>query len=102
MATSVLFAVGLAGLGCAPGAVGLFAAWLVLGIGMGSGLYEAPFAALVRLYGKDSRGAITGITLFAGFASTVGWPLSTLLEAELGWREPASRGQRFIFSWVCH
>jgi predicted MFS family arabinose efflux permease len=86
MATSVLFAVGLAGLGCAQGAVGLFAAWLVLGIGMGSGLYEAAFAALVRLYGKDSRGAITGITLFAGFASTVGWPLTTLLEVELGWR----------------
>ncbi len=33
------------------------------------------------------RGAITGITLIAGFASTVGWPLSTYLEAHLGWRE---------------
>ena len=86
MGTNVVFALGLAGLGLAEGPAGLFAAWLVLGIGMGSGLYEAAFAALVRLYGRDSRGVITGITLIAGFASTVGWPLSTLLEANLGWR----------------
>ena len=65
---------------------GLFAAWIVLGVGMGSGLYEAAFATLVRLYGKDSRNSITGITLIAGFASTVGWPLSTFLEVQVGWR----------------
>jgi MFS family permease len=86
MGTSLVFAAGLAGLGLAQGPVGLFAAWVVLGIGMGSGLYEAAFAALVRLYGTESRSAITGITLVAGFASTVGWPLSTFLEAHLGWR----------------
>ena len=86
MATSGGFALGLAALGFAEGPVGLFAAWVILGIGMGSGLYEAAFAALVRLYGKDSRGTITGITLIAGFASTVGWPLSTFLEAHMGWR----------------
>lgn len=86
MATNVVFAVGLAALAFAQGPVGLFLAWAVLGIAMGSGLYEAAFAALVRLYGGNSRNAITGITLLAGFASTVGWPLSTLLEAEVGWR----------------
>ncbi|HSW04445.1 MFS transporter [Aquabacterium sp.] len=86
MATNLVFALGLIGLGFAQGPVSLFAAWVVLGIGMGSGLYEAAFAALVRLYGKDSRNTITGITLVAGFASTVGWPLSTLLEAHIGWR----------------
>jgi predicted MFS family arabinose efflux permease len=84
--TSLVFAAGLAGLGLAQGPVGLFVAWVVLGVGMGSGLYETAFAALVRLYGKDSRTTITGITLIAGFASTVGWPLSTFLEAQLGWR----------------
>ncbi|MES2889101.1 MAG: MFS transporter [Pseudomonadota bacterium] len=86
MATSVVFALGLASLGLAQGPIGLFAAWVVIGIGMGSGLYEAAFATLVRLYGKESRGVITAITLIAGFASTVGWPLSTLLEAHIGWR----------------
>jgi predicted MFS family arabinose efflux permease len=86
MATSAVFAAGLAGLALAQGPVGLYAAWVVLGIGMGSGLYEAAFAALVRLYGPDARNSITGITLIAGFASTVSWPLSTWLEAEFGWR----------------
>ena len=86
MTTSLVFAVGLAGLGLARGPVGFFAAWVVMGVGMGGGLYEAAFAALVRLYGRESRGSITGITLVAGFASTVGWPLSTVLEAQFGWR----------------
>jgi predicted MFS family arabinose efflux permease len=39
------------------------------------------------LYGQDARRAITGITLFAGFASTIGWPLSSYLAHEFGWRE---------------
>ncbi len=86
MATNLVFALGLAGLGLAQHAIGLFLAWAVLGVGMASGLYEAAFAALVRLYGRGSRNAITGITLIAGFASTVGWPLSSLLEAQFGWR----------------
>ncbi len=86
MATSLVFALGLAMLGLAPGPVGLFVAWMVLGMGMGSGLYEGAFAALVRLYGANARGAITGITLLGGFASTVGWPLSTWLDSQIGWR----------------
>ena len=86
VASNLVFAAGLAGLGVAPGPTAMFFAWLLLGVGMAAGLYEAAFAALVRLHGHDSRNLITGITLFAGFASTVGWPLSTLLEAQVGWR----------------
>jgi predicted MFS family arabinose efflux permease len=54
---------------------------------MALGLYDAGFAALAALYGHNARGPITGITLFAGFASTVSWPLSTFLNDALGWRE---------------
>lgn len=86
MATSVVFALGLALLALASGPVGLFVAWAVVGLAMGSGLYEAAFASLVRLYGHDARGAITGITLIAGSASTVGWPLTAALEHACGWR----------------
>ena len=86
MATSLMFAAGLAAMALATGPVGLFAAWLLMGVAMGSGLYEAAFASLVRLYGHDARGAITGITLIAGFASTVGWPLTAALEHAFGWR----------------
>ena len=84
--TNLIFAAGLAALANARGTAGLFGAWIILGIGMGSGLYEAAFASLVRLYGRDARSAITGITLIAGFASTIGWPLSNLLEHQMGWR----------------
>jgi MFS family permease len=86
MATSGLFAAGLVALACVQGPIGLFAAWALLGLAMGSGLYEAAFATLVRLYGQGARGAITGITLLAGFASTVGWPLTAWLELTVGWR----------------
>jgi MFS family permease len=93
--TSLLFAAGLAALGMADSVTTLFAAWAVMGHGMGSGLYEAAFAALVRLYGHGARNAITGITLIAGFASTVGWPLSRpgWLASTAG-AAPASPGPR--------
>jgi len=65
----------------------LFAAWLLLGVGMGYGLYDAAFGALGRIYGEAARGPITGITLIAGFASTVGWPLTALGLAHIGWRD---------------
>lgn len=86
MGTNLLFAAGLAALGLAQGTWTLFAAWVVLGLAMGAGLYEAAFATLVRLYGHDSRNAITGITLIAGFASTIGWPLTAWMETTYGWR----------------
>ena len=84
--TNLLFSAALAGMALAQGPVGLFAAWVLMGVAMGSGLYEAAFATLVRLYGQGARGAITGITLIAGFASTVGWPLSAWMEVQWGWR----------------
>ena len=86
MGTNLLFALGLCALASAQGPLTLFAAWILIGIAMGSGLYEAAFSTLVRLYGSESRRAITGITLIAGLASTVGWPLSALMETQLGWR----------------
>lgn len=86
LGTNLLFAAGLGALALAQGPVGLFAAWALIGIAMGSGLYEAAFATLVRLYGQGARGAITGITLVAGFASTVGWPLTAWMEAAWDWR----------------
>lgn len=86
MASNGVFALGLVLLAAAQGPVTLFAAWAVLGLAMGGGLYEAAFATLVRQHGPLARNAITGITLIAGFASTVGWPLTAWLETQIGWR----------------
>ncbi len=87
MGSSLLFATGLALMGAAQGLWTLMLAWAVLGLAMGCGLYEAAFAGLVRLYGQQARNSITGITLIAGFASTVGWPLSAWMGEHWGWRE---------------
>jgi MFS family permease len=86
MLSNLVLAAGLVLLGCAHGPVLLFGAWCVLGAGMALGLYDAAFAALVRLFGTEARKPITGITLIAGFASTVGWPLTAYLDARIGWR----------------
>jgi len=83
---NLVLAAGLVLLALTQGLVTLVAAWTVLGVGMAMGLYDPAFATLAGLYGRAARGPITGITLIAGFASTVGWPLSALLEAHFGWR----------------
>jgi MFS family permease len=85
--SNLTIAGGLALLGLAASIPMLVVAWLLLGIGMGLGLYDAAFAALGRIYGDTARGAISGITLFAGFASTVGWPLTAWGLQTIGWRD---------------
>jgi MFS family permease len=85
-ATNVVFAAGLMALSSAFSVWGLAIAWMLLGIGMGFGLYEASFATVTGLWGRDARNAITGITLYAGFASTIGWPASALFIGLFGWR----------------
>lgn len=57
-----------------------------MGLGMGTGLYDAAFAALGHHFGEASRRPITALTLIAGFSSTVTWPLSTVLLDAVGWR----------------
>ena len=84
--SNLVFAAGLAMLAAAHGVVMLMAAWLVLGVGMALGLYDSAFATLAALYGRDARGTTTGITLLAGFANTVGWPLTSFLNNAVGWR----------------
>ncbi|GGK43667.1 MFS transporter [Salinarimonas ramus] len=84
--SALTMAAGLAALGLAAHPLAYLAAWLVIGLGMGAGLYDAAFATLGRLYGASARSAITTLTLFGGFASTIGWPLSALFVEQLGWR----------------
>lgn len=84
--SSAIIAAGLVLLGMLPGLAGWFAGWVVLGLGMALGLYEAAFATLGVLYGRSARRAITVVTLFAGFASTVGWPMTAALLPMVGWR----------------
>jgi MFS family permease len=81
-----LLAAGLFALALAHSLPAFLTAWMLVGLGMGAGLYDPAFATLGRLYGHRGRSAITTLTLFGGFASTVCWPLSAFLDAHLGWR----------------
>jgi MFS family permease len=85
-ASNLMLAAGLALLGFSHSIPVMAVAWLLLGVGMGFGLYDAAFGALGRIYGEAARRSITGITLIAGFASTVGWPLTALGSQTIGWR----------------
>jgi MFS family permease len=84
--SNLVLACGLILLGAAPNAIVLYIAWCVLGFGMAVGLYDAAFATLVKLHAGAARGPITGITLIAGFASTVGWPVTAFIAEQYGWR----------------
>ncbi len=81
-----LLALGLAILAAAPNLAVYGLGWVVLGLGMGAGLYDAAFSTLGRIKGAQARRAISQLTLWGGFASTVCWPISAVLVEALGWR----------------
>lgn len=90
-----LLALGLSIIGLSGTLPQFIAGWLVVGLGMGASLYDAAFATLGRLYGVAARPAITQLTLWGGFASTICWPISAYLVAHLGWRDTC-----FIYAGV--
>jgi hypothetical protein len=83
---TIVMAAGLLILAAVPTLPGWYLAWTVIGAGMALGLYDAAFATIGRLLGLDARPAIVGVTLLAGFASTVGWPTGVALIHQFGWR----------------
>ncbi len=64
-----------------------YAAFAGIGVAMGFSLYEPCFALVTHLLGDAARRAITAITLVAGFAGTVSFPLTHWLNALIGWRQ---------------
>lgn len=89
-AGALLIAAGLGLVALAPWLWLFVAGWMVTGAGMAASLYDPAFATLGRLYGSGSRRAISVLTLWGGFASTVCWPLSAVMLTHLGWRGTAA------------
>ncbi|SFD01783.1 Predicted arabinose efflux permease, MFS family [Massilia yuzhufengensis] len=86
-AGSVASAIGLAWLSRSTSTASFFAAWTVIGLASSLSLYEAAFATINRKVAVGAGRAISTLTLFAGFASTIFWPLTFALDAHIGWRD---------------
>jgi predicted MFS family arabinose efflux permease len=83
---SVLAVAAMGLLAIAPNPSVMVLGWLVAGASMAACLYDPAFATLSQHAGARYRRAVTALTLFGGFASTVFWPLSLLLLEAWGWR----------------
>ena len=83
---SILACVGLVLLALVESPYTYLAAWAFLGLAMRLSLYDAAFAALVQVTPSRGRRAISYLTLFGGFASSVFWPIGHALDATYGWR----------------
>jgi MFS family permease len=79
-----LCALGVAGLGLAGSLTAWLALWVLIGIAQAGSLYETCFAFLTRRLGDGARAAITRVTLVAGFAGTLAFPLGHWLGGALG------------------
>lgn len=85
-AGSLVSTAALALIALAQGPWLFFLGWVLAGVAMAANLYDAAFAALSQFTGTRYRQALTALTLFGGFASTVFWPLAWLLHEAHGWR----------------
>lgn len=83
---NLAFAAGLTTLAFATEPIMLFVAWGLIGVGGSMGNYDSAFATAVNFFKENSNRVIALITVFAGFSSTVSWPLTTYLEANFGWQ----------------
>jgi predicted MFS family arabinose efflux permease len=84
---TVLVTLGLFALSTVRSEAAYLAVWAFLGVGMRLVLYDAAFAALVQVTPSRGRMAISYLTLFGAFASTVFWPIGHYLNEALGWRQ---------------
>jgi MFS family permease len=85
--TSILvLALGQAIIAMSPHLAVWYLGWAVLGVGMAMGLYDAAFATAGTLLGREAGPVIAGITVLAGFASSVFWSFGSSIIGVTGWR----------------
>ena len=84
---SVLVSAGLLALSMVRTEASYLVVWVFIGLGMRLCLYDAAFAALVQVVPTRARQAISYLTLFGAFASSVFWVLGHFLNEALGWRQ---------------
>lgn len=83
----IIISCGQLALALAESQAAYLTAWALLGLGMRCSLYDAAFAALVQVTPARGRSAISYLTLYGAFASSVFWTIGHYLNAALGWRQ---------------
>lgn len=83
---SAVMALGLAVLSMSTGSFTYFAAWVLLGIGVPTGLTIPAIALLSNRAGNQARVVIGTLLLFTGMTATIAWPVTSWLTHLLGWR----------------
>ena len=73
-------------LGLAREPILMVAGVLMLGAGMGVGLYGPAYAVLVALHGEAAKKSIAAVSLLGAFGGALGWPLTLAMIETLGWR----------------
>jgi MFS family permease len=84
---SLAASLALAACALAPGRISFVAALIAMELASCFVLYATAFAAIVQIGSVGAQRSITHLTLIAGFASTLFWPLTSLLHEHLTWRE---------------
>ena len=84
---TVLVSAGMFLLSFVSGQAAYLATWALLGFGLRLCLYDAAFASIVQVTPTHGRMAISYLTLFGAFASTVFWVLGHYLNEAMGWRQ---------------
>lgn len=83
---TVIVSAGLLALSQVRDQASYFAAWALLGVGMRCALYDAAFVALVQVVPSRGRLAISYLTLYGAYASTIFWVIGHYLNEAYGWR----------------
>lgn len=101
---TVLSTVMLAVTAWAPGPLTFVAALMLMQVVSCFVLYDAAFPALVQLVPADGRRRIVHLTLIAGFASSLFWPLTSWLDGHFGWRVTLALYAlaNFVFCFPAH
>ncbi|WP_372096758.1 MFS transporter [Tistrella mobilis] len=86
IAGAVAMAAGCLLLAAAQGPLLYVLAWICLGLAMSFTLYDAAFATLARIGGRQAGPAMSAVTLLGGLSSSLFWPLGQGLMQALGWR----------------
>lgn len=86
-AGSVAAALALAACAVAPDRITFVVALVAMELASCFVLYATAFVAIVQIGPVGAQRSITHLTLIAGFASTLFWPLTTALHSQLSWRE---------------